>query len=149
MAIGPMTHEEIEARRRELQDILERHENKALNAVDTRHALHDLAKQVGASTQAVFLNVVQGGSRKVSEAEICELAYNIHQALQTASMIDACRTAAKNHEIALAAMKETSESQRISKHMMKAAWVAATAAWAAVVLPPAARLIWEWIVGQP
>jgi hypothetical protein len=54
-------------------------------------------------------------------------------------MIDACRTAAKSHEVAMAAMKSSAESQTISKRTMIAAWVAAIAAWAAVILP----LLWK------
>jgi len=38
-----------------------------------------------------------------TQATIPELAHNIHQALQTWSMIDACRTAAKSHRTAVAA----------------------------------------------
>jgi hypothetical protein len=144
-----MTHEEIEKKRRELQDILEEHanklkehENKAVNDDETRNRLRDLAKQVGASTQAVFLNVTYGGSRKVDEAEICELAYNIHHALQTASMIDACRTAAKNHEIAMKAHEIAAQAQESARHsrwisvaVMLAAAASAAAAWVAAMRP--------------
>jgi hypothetical protein len=131
-----MTHEEIETYRQELQDTLEKHEAKTLNDVDTMRALRGLAKKVGASAQRVFFNNTVSGTKPVcDDAAIPELAYNIHFALQTASMIDACRTAAKNHEITVAAMKEAAKSQRISKYAMIAAWIAAIAAWAASILP--------------
>jgi hypothetical protein len=134
-----MTGEEIEACRVELTKIVERINGVRPNDEKLLGELRRLALKAGACPVEV---VMTSGGPMSHEATASELVYNIHQALQTASIIDACRTAAKNHEIALAAMKETAESQRISKHTMIAAWVAAIAAWAAVILPPIARLVW-------
>ena len=119
-----MTHEEIENYQRELQSILDKYETKLENKGQTYTALRELARKVGASTEAVFLNVVQGGSRVVSQAEIPELAYNIHFALQTASMIDACRTAAENVEVAQQAQRDASKAQWVAIGSMVAAWAA-------------------------
>jgi len=118
-----MTHEEIETYRQELRGILEKHEAKTLNDADTMKALRELAKKVGASTQRVFFNNTVSGTKPVcNDAAIPELAYNIHQALQTASMINACQTAAKNHEIAVKAQKGARFSQGIAVGAMLAAW---------------------------
>jgi hypothetical protein len=134
--IDEMTHEEIEAARRELQHILEQHEAKILKDVDATKALRELAKKVGASTQRVFFNNTVSGTKPVcNDAEIPELAYNIHLALQTASMIDACRTAAKNHEITLKAQESARLSQWISVAVMLAAVASAIAAWVATMRP--------------
>lgn len=129
-----MTHEEIEACRQELQNALEKHEAKALSDVDALKALRELAKKVGASTQRVFFNNTVSGTKPVcNDAAVPELAYNIHFALQTASMIDACRTAAKNHEITLKAQESARLSQWISVAVMFAAIASAIAAWAAAM----------------
>lgn len=125
-----MTHDEIEAKRRELQDILEKHEAKERSPAHTRGQLRDLAMHVGASTQAVFLNVATGGSRKVADAEICELAHNIHFALQTASMVDACQTAAENAKLTADSVRLTEQALVETRKAQR--WVVRTA-WAAIV----------------
>ncbi len=120
-----MTHEEIEAARRGLQHILEQHGAKILKDVDATKALRELAKKVGASTQRVFFNNTVSGTKPVcNDAEIPELAYNIHLALQTASMIDACRTAAKNVGLAENAQAAASRAQQVAFWSMLAAWAA-------------------------
>jgi hypothetical protein len=58
-----------------------------------------------------------------------DLAWNIHQALQTASMIDACRTAAKNFEIAKTAQKEAHMAKWVSFIAMLATVAIAIATW--------------------
>lgn len=130
--IGEMTSGEIDKYEAELREIQRKRPNGEANQ-QVEDDLKKLALKVGAEplhrTGKEYYEVVP------------ELVHRIHVALQTASMIDACQTAAKNHEIALAAMKGTAESQRISKHTMIAAWVAAIAAWAAVILPSVARLM--------
>ncbi len=62
--------------------------------------LQELAKKVGASTTRMVSTTNQSGivvgtmlSNKITETEIVQ---NIEQALQTASMFDMCRTAARN-----------------------------------------------------
>lgn len=144
-----MTHEEIEANRRELSEILRKRHPDGKYKPEVKGELQKLADKVGATTQTVFPNIIQGGARYVRDAEECELAYNIHHALQTASMIDACRTAAKNHEVALAATKEAAESRRTSKYAMIAAWVAAVGAWAVVFVPHGVSLIRGLLNRQP
>jgi hypothetical protein len=143
-----MTSEQIDAYRKRLQETLSKRKPDGSYQSTVERELQELAVEVGASTTTCYVHPTKGREVTVT-ASTPELAYNIHFALQTASMIDACRTAARNHEIALAAMKETAESQRISKHTMRAAWVAAVAAWAAVILPPVARFVWPMIIRQP
>jgi hypothetical protein len=120
-----MTHEEIEAYRQELQDILEKPEAKIPNDVNTTKALQELATKVGASTQRVFFKDTTSGTKPVcDDARIPELAYNIHVALQTASMIDACQTAAKNVGLAENAQAAASRAQQVAFWSMLAAWAA-------------------------
>ncbi|MEN6426632.1 MAG: hypothetical protein ABFE13_14830 [Phycisphaerales bacterium] len=124
-----MTHREIEAARRELQGILDKHEAKAQNDAGTARALRELAKEVGASTQTVFLkNTVYGTTRECNDASIPELTYNIHFALQTASMVDACRTAAENTSLIAESVRLTEQSlgetQRSSRWAVRTAWAA-------------------------
>ncbi len=122
------------SRQSELQDTLEKHEAKTLNDADAIRALRELAKKVGASTQRVFFDHTVYGTKPVcNDADIPELAYNIHFALQTASMIDACRTAAKNHEITLKTQESARLSQWISVAVMMAAVASAIAAWVAAM----------------
>jgi hypothetical protein len=91
--------------------------------------LKDLAVKVGASTQTTFLNVVQGGSRTTSDASIHELAFNIHFALQTASMINMCSTADKGYKIAEDSIKKATITWWIAAAIaflsMLAAWIGA------------------------
>jgi hypothetical protein len=58
-----------------------------------------------------------------------EYAYDIHLALQTASMIDACQTAAKNYEIALQAQRDARTSHWIAVGALFASVAIAVAAW--------------------
>jgi hypothetical protein len=126
-----MTHEEIEAKRRELQEILEKHEAKILNDADTTRALRELARKVGASTQTVFLNNTVSGTKRVfNDAAIPELAHNIHFALQTASMIDACRTAAENTKLTADSVRLTEQALAETRRSQR--WVVWTA-WTAIV----------------
>jgi len=124
-----MTHEEIEACKKELAEILRKRDSNGKYKPGVKGELQRLADKVGASTQTVFIDIIQGGGRHVRDAEECELAYNIHQALQTASMIDACRTAAQNYKIALKAQESARLSQWISVGAMFAAVATAIAAW--------------------
>lgn len=129
-----MTHDEIEACKEGLAEILRKRQPDGKYKPEVMAELQGLADKVGASTEAVFIDIIQGSRRVVRDAEECELAYNIHQALQTASMIDMCRTAAQNHEIARAAQEEAAESLRVSKRNMIAAYIAAAAAWVGAIL---------------
>lgn len=60
------------------------------------------------------------------EATMAETVQNIHHALQTATMIDMCRTANRDSRVTLRAL-------RFSVLSMIAAWVAAVAAWVAAI----------------
>ena len=103
-----MTREEIERYRQKLRNILknEQDEGKRLEA------LKDLAKEVGAgyvhtkiapTTTTVpdgngFLTTIHRNPISISESE---LVLNINNALQIETMIDMCKTAAKNYKIAV------------------------------------------------
>ncbi len=111
-----MTHDQIEAYRVKLTEILADDSN-------TYASLEDLAKKVGASTT----NRYKGHGK----AAIPELVENINSGLQTAAMVNMCRTAAKNYEIALNATKTA------IKHYWIAGMIAILsmlAAWAAVLV---------------
>lgn len=125
-----MTHEEIETHRRQLQDILAKGGSSNSNESAVRQELRDLAIKVGAST--AYFYVGEKNHAKVEIAPSPVVAQNIHQALQTASMIDACRTAARNHEIASKAQKSAGLSQWIALGAMLAAVASAVAAWFAL-----------------
>ena len=103
-----MTREEIERYRQKLRNILknEQDEGKRLEA------LKDLAKELGAgyvhtkiapTTTTVpdgngFLTTIHRNPISISESE---LVLNINNALQIETMIDMCKTAAKNYKIAV------------------------------------------------
>jgi len=97
-----MTHEEIEDRRKDLLDILQKRPG------DQNQPLRDLAVKVGAQ---------QPNASRVEFRDM--IVNNINHALQTASMIDMCKTSAKNHKIAITAAI--------------IALLSALAAWAAVL----------------
>jgi len=101
-----MTNKKIEEYNQRLVEV-----NKMENFEERKRQLKELARQVGAGQAKYFV--------KGNEDSLSELTDNIHYALQTASMIDMCRTAAKNYEIASRATK--------------IAFGSALAAWAAVL----------------
>ncbi len=97
-----MTREEIEDRRKDLLDILQKRPE------DQNQPLRDLAVKVGAQ---------QPNASGVEFRDM--IVNNINHALQTASMIDMCKTSAKNYKIAITAAI--------------IALLSALAAWAAVL----------------
>lgn len=114
-----MTHKEIEKYRQELTNILKEEDKKV-----RLDKLEELAKKVGASTTRwVTTEYYENGrvNRTVESNEITEteIVNNIQIALQTASMIDACKASAENYKIAIKASKT--------------AFWSMIAAWAAVV----------------
>jgi hypothetical protein len=127
-----MTREQIEAMQRELQDIVEKH--TAQNNAHTLKVLGELAKKVGASTQTVWPDITPGGQRIAADASIPELAHNIHFALQTAAMVEACRTAAKNMELTKQALAGTRRAQRWAIIAVVAAILTALAAVAMAIV---------------
>lgn len=97
-----MTHKEIEQRLVEIvnmpnsgQIITKQGGGKIDSGQRERYKeLRHLALEVGAS------HISTAPQKTANEGE---LVYAIHQALQTATMIDACKTAARNYKIALIA----------------------------------------------
>ena len=132
---GEPTSKEIAEWRERLQGILydtaDRSDVVGADS-DVTKKIRALAAEVGASIYQDRVNVDD------AEAHIPEIAHNIHQALQTASMIDACRTAAKNSETALAATEIAREglrrSQKVNVGLLVAAILSAIAAWVAVTM---------------
>jgi hypothetical protein len=108
-----MTHDQSEAYRIKKTEILA----KDPNVYDP---LEDLAKKVGASTT--------NRDRGHGKATIPQLVENIDSALQTASMIETCRIATENCDIAQRATKAAICHYRIAAGIailaMIAAWVA-------------------------
>ena len=103
-----MTHKEIEGYRKEKTEILKTKEP------EKRQRLLDLARKVGASTTN-WARI--GGENDATESQLVD---NIERALQTATMIDMCKTSAKNYKIAITASI--------------IALLSALAAWAAVLI---------------
>lgn len=89
-----MTRKEIEQYGQRLIEI-----QKIQNPNERFEALQGLAKKVGASTQGLSM---WGDSDRAGVSE-GNLVANIHKALQTATMIDVCKTASRNFIIALIA----------------------------------------------
>ncbi len=111
-----MTHDQIEAYRVKKTEILA----KNTNVYDS---LVELAKEVGAST----INRDRGHGK----ASIPQLVENIDSALQTASMIETCKIATENCDIAQRATKAAICHYRIAAGI---AILAMIAAWVAVFL---------------
>lgn len=97
-----MTHKEIEQYRKKLIEIINRPKQRDGNpARETKEDLQELAKQIGANTRAIYTG--SNGEQKGYDAGISDLIDNIHTALQTASMIDACKSAARSWIVAVLA----------------------------------------------
>jgi len=111
-----MTHDQIEAYRVE--------KTKILNGDPVDYAsLADLANKVGASTTNRY--------KGYGKAAIPELVENIDSALQTASMIETCRIATENCDIAQRSTKAAICHYRIAAGI---AILAMVAAWSAVIV---------------
>lgn len=89
-----------------------------------RRALQDLAEKVGASKRFI-------SEHRLRDAAEPELIDSINDALQTETMIDMCRTAAQNYEIAVTATKAAVTNNRIAAAI---AILSMLAAWAAVLV---------------
>jgi hypothetical protein len=116
-----MTHEEMEAYRNRINEIL----NRKDSAQRELQELKELALDVGAGIK------VATPDGFIRDAKQSELVYNIQHALQTASMIDACKTAASSFELAQAAQKSARISQWIALGSMLAAIATAVVSWIA------------------
>lgn len=102
-----MTHKEIAVYRQELCCIL----NTIKDEGERLEALKEFAKKVGAGyvhTTIACSDTIKEGTKTttttwqnpISESE---LVLNINNALQTETMIEVCKTAARNYKIAIAA----------------------------------------------
>jgi hypothetical protein len=106
-----MTNEEAERYWNELRDIVQ----TGLDNGTTRDKLKELAREVGAWHGRAI-------SDRAHDATNDVLVASIHQALQTWSMIDTCRTAAENVRLAENAQAAASKAQRVAFWSMLAAW---------------------------
>lgn len=124
-----MRHEEIDSYRLQLVEIMSQKKPDGKYETGVQQKLQDLAMKVGASTQTTFLDIVNAGSRRTSDASIHELAFNIHFALQTASMINMCSTADRGYKIAEDSIKKSTITVWIAASIaflsMLAAWIGA------------------------
>ena len=121
-----MTNAEIEAYRQRLNTLTDECSDKKSES-RIKKELTELAREVGASTRVLWIHP-NSSSIETSDAATPELIRNIHQALQTASMVNMCRTATQNYEIAVTATKAAVINNRIAAAIailsMLAAWVA-------------------------
>ena len=101
-----MAHKEIEQYRQRLLEI-----GKLSGSGERNKSYIELRKAVGASGC--------GGDKPTAERDALNIV-SIHQALQTATMIDMCKTSSRNYKIAIAASI--------------AAVLSALAAWVAVCI---------------
>jgi hypothetical protein len=121
-----VTDEKIEKYRKNLNELTAKcsdsnPENKIVED------LKKLAREVGASTCVLY---VSDGRHVTGDADTSEIIRNIHQALQTASMANMCRTAAQGYETAT----NTSKSARIHFYIAASiAFLSAVAAWVAAI----------------
>jgi len=97
-------------------------EDEGRESMDEETALKRLADKVKASSEAI------GGRYNPGKAE---LVLNIQKAIQTATMIVMCKTAAKNYEIAVTATRAAVRNYRIAAAI---AILSMLAAWAAVIV---------------
>ncbi|OHB62082.1 MAG: hypothetical protein A2168_05790 [Planctomycetes bacterium RBG_13_50_24] len=118
-----MTHRESEQYRLELTEIIKELPKEVGECLPEglKDRLLDIARKVGASTRSARIN--DNGQRIVYNASIEDLISNVYQALDTASIIEACRISARSSWISLVATI-------ISLLAMVAAWVVA---WIAVL----------------
>ena len=123
-----MTDTKIEAYRNRINELTTQlSDNK--QEEDIKPHLQKLAREVGASTRNCFVvsNTIRGATATTSE-----LIENIHQALQTASMVNMCGTATQGYEMA------TKASNRASKQFWIFAGITVFSALAAFVSAVAA-----------
>jgi len=126
-----MTDAEIEEYRKRLNDLTQKCSD---NHPESRisEELKKLAWEVGASTKVFYVGPLSGKGI-TGDADTSELIRNIHQALQTASMANMCRTATEGYEIATEAGKRASKQfwifAGIAFLSAVAACISATAAW--------------------
>lgn len=131
-----MTDTEIEAYRQNLNDLTFQLKVGKKDEHTIHPQLIELAMEVGAST-CVFDTTT--GNPRTSQANTSELIRNIHQALQTASMVNMCSAATKGYEIATnASNMATKASRSASIQFWIAAGIAVISAISAVISAMAA-----------
>jgi hypothetical protein len=98
-----MGHKEIEQYRKRLVGLIKNLPEKVNETLPEglKKNLMDIAREIGACTRSVHIK--DNGELVVYNATTEDLISNIHQALNTASMIDACRTAERNFGVAIIA----------------------------------------------
>ena len=111
------TDQEIEKYRKTLNDLTAKCSGKNPES-SIKEDLIKLAREVGAST------ITHTKDTQIYSAYTWELISNIHQALQTASMVNMCRSAREGYKIA------TEASNRAVKHF----WVVAVISLLSVVV---------------
>jgi len=123
-----MTDTVIEGYRNQLNKLTDQCSNEDQEK-DIIAELQELARKVGASRKSVC---VFSESAEIKDADTSILIHNIHQALQTASMVNMCRTATQGYETA------TEASKRASKQFWIFAAIALASAMAACISAVAA-----------
>ena len=93
-----MNHKKIELYRQRLSKLTAECSDEQKKSEE----LKELAREVGASTYVIWVHPTSSTIRTTG-ADTPELIRNIHQALQTASMINMSKTANRNFVIALTA----------------------------------------------
>ncbi len=123
-----MTDEQIVEHRKNLNQLTDKCSDKELEP-KIKEDLKKLARKVGASTYVMWVQPSSSSIRS-TPAETPELIRNIHQALQTASMVYMCKTATEGYEMAT----------KVSRNACINFWIAAAiavlsavAAWVAVL----------------
>jgi hypothetical protein len=125
-----MTDTEIEAYRLRLNKLTAELRDEQKEKI-IQPQLKKLAREVGASTCVFYIGELNyGGNAKTGEADSSELIRNIHQALQTASMVNMCSAATKGYEIATNASRLASIQFWIAAVI---AFISAVAAWVAAL----------------
>jgi len=128
-----MTDEEIEGYRNRLSELTKQCLDGKQEAKIQKELLK-LAREVGASTRVFYVHT---SGRIINEADTSELIRNIHQALQTASMANMCRTATGGYKMATQASEGARRQFRttviIAIISAIAAWIAGAAAWVAAI----------------
>jgi hypothetical protein len=119
-----MTDEQIENYRKTLSELTAKCSDSNPES-RIREDLKKLACQVGASTCVLY---VANGHHMTGDADTSEIIRNIHQALQTASMVNMCQRATQSCEIATKTTKHARRQSGIALLTTVAAWVAAIAA---------------------
>jgi len=132
-----MTDVEIEAYRKRLNDLTVQLKDGRKEEETICPQLIELAREVGASTRVLYVRFIDSRTSS-TEADSSELIKNIHQALQTASMINMCSAATQGYEIATKASKDARKQfcivAVIAVISAIAAVVSAIAAWVAPLL---------------